>query len=82
VVEIEEQRHSLQLRCQAMDSYRLTDGEVLVAQVQGRPYGVTEARSRGGVPCNAQLGCAFDAAAMFFMSVHGCALPKASGSAY
>ena len=26
------------------------------AQVQGRSLGVAEARSRGGVPCNAQLG--------------------------
>jgi hypothetical protein len=26
------------------------------AQVQGRPLGVAEARSGGGVPCNAQLG--------------------------
>ena len=26
------------------------------AKVQGRPLGVAEARSGGGVPCNAQLG--------------------------
>ncbi len=26
------------------------------AQVQGRPFGVAEACSGGGVPCNAQLG--------------------------
>ena len=26
------------------------------AQVQGRTLGVAEARSGGGVPCNAQLG--------------------------
>jgi len=26
------------------------------AQVQGRTLGMAEARSRGGVPCNAQLG--------------------------
>lgn len=29
------------------------------AQVQGRPLGVAEARSGGGVPCNAQLGRAW-----------------------
>ena len=28
------------------------------AQVQGRPLGVAEASSGGGVPCNAQLGAA------------------------
>ena len=26
------------------------------AQVQGRPLGLAEARTGGGVPCNAQLG--------------------------
>ena len=38
------------------------------AQVQGRPLGVAEARSGGGVPCNAQLGAAA-------LPDKGCAMP-------
>ena len=43
-----------------MVSYRLTEGEVLVAQVQGHPLGLPEARTGGGVPCNDQLGDAMN----------------------